>query len=292
MKMEDWINEQQESVQARLGGAQDAAAVIRILDDTAGRMLIQYTQECTDPDSAAQAGLLISAARSVLPAVDCLESIQVWERTPSSNRIDKKPVSFWVSGAAGLLLLLISLLAGAAHAPGLSRLILILITGLGGGVLLFLAGGLFRGHSPVLPGSKKEYLTQPRYDAGRLFSSLRLLAVCVDQSLEEYAARSRDAEPEASKTAGGDLSDQEDILMLCSGLLEAAASGDGQYALDEIGQVKYFLHRHQIETASYTPEHRAWFEAVPAAETGTLRPALIHAEDGRLLRKGLAGIAS
>ena len=292
MKMEEWVNQQQESILARLSGASDAAAVIRIMDDTAGRMLIQYTQECSDPAAARQAGYLINAARSVFPAIDCTGQIRVWERSGTQDENRKRPLFFWICSVCGLLLLLAGLLAGAVSAEGLSRMIMILGAGACGGGLLFLAGMHFHGPGGTVPGKEKDYLTRQDFDAGKLLGSLRLLAVCADQSLEEFSAASLSAGPDSGVGQGGDLSDREDILTLCSGLLEAAASGDGQYALDEIGQVKYFLHRHQIETALYTPEHRAWFEAVPAAETTTLRPALIRAEDGRLLRKGLAGIAS
>lgn len=90
----------------------------------------------------------------------------------------------------------------------------------------------------------------------------------------------------------------EDELELFAGLLEAETSGDSGYALDQIGNVRFYLHRQGIETVDYTQEHDSWFERMPAApgaggvglfadrSVKTVRPALVR--NGELVKKGIA----
>ena len=75
-------------------------------------------------------------------------------------------------------------------------------------------------------------------------------------------------------------------LELFAGLMEAAASRDEEYALEKIGDVKYYLHKNNVDAVDYTPDHEDWFELLPSEEAGTIRPALV--SEGRLLVKGLA----
>ena len=98
------------------------------------------------------------------------------------------------------------------------------------------------------------------------------------------------------RTGLGGLS--EDELELFAGLLEAETSGDSGYALDQIGNVRFYLHRQGIETVDYTQEHDSWFERMPAApgaggvglfadrSVKTVRPALVR--NGELVKKGIA----
>ena len=57
-------------------------------------------------------------------------------------------------------------------------------------------------------------------------------------------------------------------------------------ALEKIDEIKYFLHKQQIEVIDYSENTRQYFDLMPGTAAGTIRPALI--ADGALLKKGLA----
>ena len=74
--------------------------------------------------------------------------------------------------------------------------------------------------------------------------------------------------------------------LIFSELLEAGYSGDGEFALERLGSVKFFLHKNGIDAVEWSPENDELFDRLPAAESGTIRPALV--SEGKLLKKGLA----
>ena len=56
--------------------------------------------------------------------------------------------------------------------------------------------------------------------------------------------------------------------------------------LDKLADVKYYLHRHDIEAVDYSEKTESYFDVMPSSRPGTLRPALVR--NGKLLKKGLA----
>ena len=73
---------------------------------------------------------------------------------------------------------------------------------------------------------------------------------------------------------------------LFSDLLAAAYSKDAEYALEKINDVKYFLHKQQIEVVDYSDATKQYFDLMPGKQVTTIRPAMV--ADGKLLKKGLA----
>lgn len=80
------------------------------------------------------------------------------------------------------------------------------------------------------------------------------------------------------------FSDKE--LALFASLLEAGCSNDGSFALDQISDVRYFLHQNGIEAVDYDGKNRDLFDVMPSPKMQTLRPALVF--NGNLLKKGMA----
>ena len=80
------------------------------------------------------------------------------------------------------------------------------------------------------------------------------------------------------------MSDSE--LDIFSDLLTASYSRDPDYALEKIDDIKYYLHKQQIEAVDYSEETTRFFDMMPSQRAGTIRPALV--ADGKLLRKGMA----
>ena len=107
----------------------------------------------------------------------------------------------------------------------------------------------------------------------------------IDQSLEEIQAAERWAKKEQAGTIEGKtISGGE--LDLFADLLTAAYSKDGEYALEKIEDLKYYLHKQQVEVTDYSEETKQYFDVMPGTQTGTIRPALV--ADGKVLKKGLA----
>ena len=309
MKTEEWQISQEEKLRSRLDSAKDASRLIRVLDDHLSQMLLAHNEQCSDPLLQEAAGQMISSARGILSLLECTGEVRVWERTRSMTARDPAADSpadadslfgmtgtgkvtgllFWVCLIGGIIMLAVTLLVLCGSPAGLLRLPGALFSCAAGGGLLFLSGLFLRRKKQPSLSPEKEILTQITYDSSRILRSLRLFAITMDQNLEKAAAFSRSMEKQSALGGNGkDLSDQEDMLILFSGLMEAAYSKDGDYALDELGQIRYYLHRHHIELSDDAAQHPEWFESIPSAQPGILRPALVRAEDSSLLKKGLA----
>ena len=120
-------------------------------------------------------------------------------------------------------------------------------------------------------------------DPDRVMRALRASALVLDEQLKETRdALSKEA---AKERAAGALTPEE--LDLFSDLLAAKESGDGEYALEQLQDAAYFLHKKGVEAVSYDKEHAAFFDVLPGEESRTLRPALL-GDNGELLKKGVA----
>ena len=319
MTFQNYINKNEELIRSSLSSADRADRVIAVLDEHLGRMLICYNEDCCDGQLRKTAAALISAVRSCLGFTDAAGEVQIWERRAgtghaSENSTDKKPakttlkhiLAFWLPLIFGLLLLTGSVFQMTGSVKDLTHLPLSVLFLAAGGALLFLAGRNF-GPSGAVRNSPA-LITQMTYDSTRIIQQMKRVAMVLDHLLEDPSLAGSCAEDEkeaAGKGSGsgmagsgdrfekaGRISGQTDMISLFSSLLEAAWSKDGEYALDELGQLPYFLHRRGIELEQDPQSHRDWFEYVPASESGTLRPAMYDAQSGDLLKKGLAGICS
>ena len=154
-----------------------------------------------------------------------------------------------------------------------------------GGVLLYLGGR--KGKKKKDGGAEKTFMTEQKPDAEKIYRTVHTAVLVIDRNLDMLAAEERwDASHDAA-LAGNDAAGEQEIAVI-SDLLEASFSGDGQFALDRLEELKYYLHRRGIEVVEYTAENGSLFDKMPSAGGGTLtiRPALV--KDGKLLKKGMA----
>ena len=79
---------------------------------------------------------------------------------------------------------------------------------------------------------------------------------------------------------------KEDIQLLSDLLESAYGEADSEHSRQIISELKFYLHRKNIEVIDYDGENRDYFELMPSESAGTIRPALVMA--GSVLRKGLA----
>ena len=122
-------------------------------------------------------------------------------------------------------------------------------------------------------------------DASKIYRHYRAAVLSVEQSLEEIKAKERwDKREQAGNIDGRQAMTPE--IELFSDLIAASYSGDPEYALEKLDEIKYYLHRQQIDVIDYSQETAQYFDMMPGAKRGTIRPALV--ADGALLKKGLA----
>ncbi len=292
MKMLDYLEKDKSQVMAQLDQAGSPEKAQKVLSQTLQKLLFQYNEDCGEPQEREAAAYMLQTAQMALPLVDTAGEPKVWERPAgmdaagagSPAKASGRSTAFL---AAGVIALGVSLVAAATRTMGILgalSLPVILIALALAFVLIYLAG-YYRG-APAAPGKRKNpmYQVEMLTDTQKAFRCLRAIVISVDQTLEQIGAGlkwEKDRE-------GFEIEDKADAaqIELFASLLEAAASGDGQYALDQLEQVKYYLHTKQIEAVDYSSDTAAWFDVMPSTRTGTIRPALV--SGGRLLKKGLA----
>lgn len=195
---------------------------------------------------------------------------------------------------------------------------------LAGGACLYLAGRAAGKKARIRLGSSGEdgglqERIEMTVDPEKLWNSLRGAILVVDRNLaavQETEDYDRAKELAAASGAKGISAEEVELF---SGLLELAhpaASGQtdpGSFAGKNPGQsgrayegspavdgtsfsqmeedIRYYLHKKNVEVVEWSEKNSSWFETLPGLSGGsakgyTIRPAL--AQSGRLLKKGLA----
>lgn len=291
MKMTDILEKDKDKLLTELSAAGTAEKAVHVLENEIDKLLLKHNEYCETDRERESAAFMMQAVRLSLPLMDSNGKIKVWE-SGQKTEVD--------TGGSFKLSFLILLLAGLALCVfGFGQLIFEAYIGAeetardqvllhGGASVVGLIALYFSGYMysrPKKVTGKKEYQVDIRIDADRVYRSFRTAILSVDQSLEEICAAERwKAREKAGSIDGRTVTQSE--LDLFSELLAAAYSGDPEYALEKIEQIKYFLHRQQIEVVDYTKENEKYFDLMPGSKAATIRPAMI--AQGGLLKKGLA----
>ena len=289
MKMTDLLEKDKDSLITELAAAGTADKAVRVLENEMDKLLLKHNEQCESDRERESAAYMMQAVRLSLPLIDSNGATKVWER--GAGRSDEGgsfKVSFLVLFILGLALCVFGfgpmffnayvaadeklrnevLLHGGATVVGL--------------VCLYFAGYMYS--RPKKEG-KKEHQVEIRVDADKIYRNFRTAILSVDQSLEEIGAAERWSKRDKAGSIDGRAVTSSE-LDLFSDLLAAAYSGDAEYALEKIEQIKYFLHKQQIEVVDYSSETAKFFDLMPGSKAATIRPALV--AQGGLLRKGLA----
>ena len=356
MKMIDYLDRDRDRILAGLKGAHSPAEAQQVLEKETDRLLLQYNEDCTSVRVRDAAAGMMQAVRSSVPFLDSAGEPRVWRREGyggygtgagyggndggygnhgKAGGSGAKGGGFGRS-LSGILLVVGAVITLAGFAvPALSAggtaaagaLLKSILLPVAGGGCLYLAGrtagsgarigiGKTNGDGP---GAERIEIT---IDPDKLWSSLRGAVMVVDRNLElaqeeETYARRKAADTAAAEGGSGLSADE---IELFSGLLEMADADSPQMAAD----IRYYLHKKDVEAVDWTPQYAAWFERLPAlpgtAVTGgfpgpkgsaggisektgsaggsagsfksadeevvTIRPALV--QHGRLLKKGTA----
>lgn len=287
--MTDLLEKDRDNLITELAAAGTADKAVRVLENEMDKLLLKHNEQCDSDRERESAAYMMQAVRLSLPLIDSNGDIKVWER--GGKPVDEGgsfKISFLVLFLLGMALCVFgfgpmffdSYVAAAENA----RNDVILHGGatLVGLVCLYFAGYVY---SRPKAAGKREHQVEIRIDADKIYRNFRTAILSIDQSLEEIGAAERWSKREQAGSIDGRTVTSSE-LDLFSDLLAAAYSRDPEYALEKIEQIKYFLHKQQIEVVDYNSETAKYFDLMPGAKAATIRPALV--AQGGLLRKGLA----
>lgn len=356
MKMIDYLDRDHDRILAGLKGAHSPAEAQQFLEKETDRLLLQYNEDCASVRVRDAAAGMMQAVRSSVPFLDSAGEPRVWRREgygsygtgAGSGGNDGSYGNHGKAGGSGakgggfgrslsgILLVVGAVITLAGFAvPALSAggtaaagaLLKSILLPVAGGGCLYLAGrtagsGARIGIGKTSGAGAGAERIEITIDPDKLWSSLRGAVMVVDRNLELAQEEESYARRKAADTAGaeGGIGLSADEIELFSGLLEMADADSPQMAAD----IRYYLHKKDVEAVDWTPQYAAWFERLPAlpgtAVTGgfpgskgsaggnagktgsaggstgsfkstdesvvTIRPALV--QHGRLLKKGTA----
>ena len=290
--MTDLLEKDKDKLLTELSAAASADKAIHVLENEIDKLLLKHNEQCETDRERESAAYMMQAVRLSLPLIDSNGKIKVWEsggRKDDEDNGGSFKLSFLVLLIIGLALCVFGfgpLMMDAymsVEANARDQVILHCGATVVGLIALYFSGYMYS--RPKKVKGKKEYQVDIRVDADRIYRNFRTALLSVDQSLEEISAAERwKAREKAGSIDGRTVTQSE--LDLFSELLAAAYSGDPEYALEKVEQIKYFLHRQQIEVLDYSKENAKYFDLMPGSKAATIRPAMV--AQGGLLKKGLA----
>ncbi len=288
MKMIELLEKDKDHLLTELAKAAVPEKATVVLENEMDKLLLRYNDQCDNDKERDAAAYMMQAVRLAMPMVDSVGETKVWERETSSGGA-KKTVP------AVILIVIAIALCALAVIPDIT---INETTGLqtgettryifgGAGILLAAIAGFLFGR-PVKAGDKEQQV-EVRIDSAKTYRNLRTAILSVDQSLEEVQAAERWSKREKAGEIDGKPATSAEIDLFAD-LLAAAYSKDPEFALEKIENVKYFLHKQQIDVVDYSQETKQYFDLMPGKKAGTIRPALV--ADGKLLKKGMASSGS
>lgn len=264
-----------------------SAEMTEAVEEQLSRLLTMYNEQEESEKIKETALAMSEALRASAGFLNCDGESVIYSKSeyrPSFEKPKKSPW-FWILLAAGII------------CAGASASVLILLTdmvppssemviGLGlmaaSLICLFISGLISAGKRKK---DEAELYAETIPDAHKTYRILLACAVSMDRTLNMIRS------DEQLKTKQSLMDEKEDMpkaeVQLLSGLLESAyADRDNEFASEVISDVKFYLHKKNVETIDYNGENKQLFERMPGGKAGTIRPALVIG--GSVLRKGLA----
>lgn len=291
MKMLDLLEKDKDYLLTELTRASVPERVAAVLETELDKLLLKYNEQASSDRERDAAAYMVKAVRHSLPLVDSVGETKVWEMQEGAQKKRMvNPVAL-ILLLAGIVCAVLTFFFMNTITPKVGMTIndlklqqpetyLLLAT-----VVCILGFGLFRRIGTGVPKKNRKQQIEIKIDPQRVYRSLHTAILSVDQSLEEVQAQERWAKKEQAGTIEGKVISGGE-LDLFADLLTASYSKDGEYALDKIEDLKYYLHKQQIDVLDYSEETKQYFDIMPGTQGGTIRPALV--ADGKILKKGLA----
>ena len=302
MTLQTLFEQERERLIPALSGAEPVSAV-RTMNAALDRILYAFNdQEENDRVREAADGML-QAAKAACSLADCAGETTIYGRTeygktaPARGKASKWGLLLLVLGLAGAAAAVLGAQFLASSAAGLPPRWVLAGVPLLTAVALFFAGMLLRRGKEA---PKETLHAETKIDPTLAYNRLLSVILVIDKRLEEVRSSARQEEKARLKEQASALDGAE--LELLSRLLEDAYGrrGEDELAEEEISQIRFYLHRKNVEVVDWDGDAAGqsgaeegaraagsgWFDMIPAFSGGTIRPAL--AADGKLLKKGMA----
>lgn len=278
MKMLDLLEEDKDRFINDLSASHDQKHAEDVLIDELDKILYRYNENCQSELGREAASCMIHSAGALSSLTGCVTDAKIWE-TKAKDSAKSTSGTFIVFMIIAVVCAFASLLSSGGEIKITSLSVLFVAVAL---VLMYISGRM-RGKSRV--GAKKEFRTELIVDPNKVYNSLHTTIMTMDQDLEMMMDKEASEMKKKTAEQGRNLLTVEETDMI-AGLLEAAYSRDGQFALDKLEQIPYFLHKNGIDVIDYSEENREFFDVMPSHDSGTIRPAIL--SEGKLLKKGVA----
>ena len=282
MKTRELLENDKERLLVKLGEADSPDKTVRTLEEELNRIQIRYGENESDEALSREASYALETAKAALSLVDSTGEIRTYERTGPSGKDAKGRylIPLGSGFGAGVLGAMLMTVAPSAMVP---LCVILIIGGLG----LTFVGGYNFGKRKQIP-ARSEQIVDVRMDSEKIYRSLNSMLTVVDHNLED--ARLTFADTAASGSSSPDDVDDEELRLLSALLETAYSSGDSDDARQTISDITFYLHRRGVEVIPYSEETAKYFNRMPAAFTGTLKPALV--KDSTVLIRGMAAVKS
>ena len=286
MTLLDYLEDDKEALISSLENAGSGEAAAKVLDKRIDRLLLQYNEECASKTLQSAAASMLETLKSSTGFVCAEVDARIWDRHSETENKEKPALTGIVLLTAGLVLVLVSLILSftlksffteIARAP---LQILLLLLGM---ACMFFSGRMFYGQKKI---KKPDQYVEIHLSAKSLYRTLKSAVLVIDRNLMDHEREEQYTEKKNQKMIPQDAAINMTEVDLLSGLLEASYSKDGEFALERISDVKYYLHNKGIEVVDMTPDNQQLFDIMPSLAEGTIRPALV--SQGKVLKKGLA----
>ena len=298
MTLQTILQENRERLMSAVSGA-DTGSATRTLNSELDRILYTFNDQEENDRVREAAGSMMQVAKASCSLMDSAGETKIYGRTEYSDAgATKKKVPVWA-----ILLLIVGLIGAAVTVAGIQLLAtsaarasadwessglpprsMMAAVPLITAAALFLAGMLMK-RGKEIPREKLH--AETTVDASKVYNHLLSMVLVMDKCIEDIRQTTKQEERERMREQISSMDPAE--LELLSQLLENAYSrkGEEEQADEEISQIRFYLHRKNIDVVDWTADAASgWFDMMPAYRSGTIRPALVC--DGRLLKKGMA----
>ncbi len=284
--MQALLEKDKERFLNNMSAAKSSAEAVATVEEQYSRILSAYNEKEENERIRNTAVFLTEAVSSATGFLNCDGESVIWSRSQYRPGVSKPKRSGWF--AFFLILGILALIGAGAELiyltdafPPSNEMIIGLAVAAAAALCLFLSG--------AFSARKKEENRQELYaetipDGEKTYHILLNSVLTMDRILEQVRNEELLAEKKALMEEKDSMK-KEDIRLL-SDLLESAYAENSEYGRQIVSELKFYLHRKNIDVVDYDGSNRDYFELMPSESAGTIRPALVIA--GSVLRKGLA----
>ena len=283
--MKELLEKDKERFMQSASKAENAQQMMKETERQLSRILYIFNEEEQSEKVKAAAYRMIQTVSSVTSFLDCSGRTKIYGKTEYTDGKLKKKHSplFYVFLLLSVILfgviVMLAVVNKETEAFFRSHLSIVLLAA--ACMISCLLTGLAGAKKDR---NKEELVAETTCDANKVWLGMYQAVVMIDKLLDDVRTEEENEKKKEMREKGV-MADDE--LELMASLLENAYTDpENPASEDMISHIRFYLHNHLVDVVNYSAQDRAWFDMMPAKDTGTIRPALV--SEGRLLKKGLA----